>query len=286
MVSSFNLVKLKELLKDLYTVTGLRITVFDTNYVEVLSYPDPLPDFCKLIRTSPQGAHNCYVCDEQGCLASQKTDGVYIYKCHAGLTEVIAPLVLGKITIGYLCFGHILPDKDLDDAWRIVKEKISAYNLDEEIMHEKFKESTYLSDEYLKASAQILLAVASYACVNHLMTLKADDMPLQIDSYINENLASQLDSDILCEHFKISRAKLYQISMSNFGMGITEYIRSLRTRKAEDLLRNTTMPINAVAQAVGINDYNYFTKVFKRETGRTPSGFRKLSEEEGFWTLK
>ena len=112
MVSSFNYLKLKELIMDLYNVTGLRITVFDTNYREILSYPDPLPEFCKLIRTSKEGTRQCYECDKTGCEISTRQEGTYIYQCHAGLTEVIAPIILGKIIAGYLCFGHILPKED------------------------------------------------------------------------------------------------------------------------------------------------------------------------------
>ncbi len=35
------------------------------------------------------------------------------------------------------------------------------------------------------------------------------------------------------------------------------------------------MPISAVAEEVGISDYNYFSKVFRSMTGTTPSAFRK-----------
>lgn len=284
MVSSFNYLKLKELIMDLYNVTGLRITVFDTNYREILSYPDPLPEFCKLIRTSKEGTRQCYECDKTGCEISTRQEGTYIYQCHAGLTEVIAPIILGKIIAGYLCFGHILPKEDKREAWEIVSEKIAKYNLPMDKMYRAFDESIYRSDDYLKSGAQLLQAVASYVCVSHMTTLKKDDLPFQIDTYINDHLSDVLDSDVLCERFRISRAKLYQISKSNFGMGITEYIRNLRIRCAQDFLLHTDDSINIIANKVGINDYNYFTKVFKREVGQTPSQFRK--NEVGFWQMK
>ena len=151
-------------------------------------------------------------------------------------------------------------------------------------MYRAFDESIYRSDDYLKSGAQLLQAVASYVCVSHMTTLKKDDLPFQIDTYINDHLSDVQDSDALCERFRISRAKLYQISKSNFGMGITEYIRNLRIRCAQDFLLHTDDSINIIANKVGINDYNYFTKVFKREVGQTPSQFRK--NEVGFWQMK
>jgi len=275
MISNFDIVKLRSMIRDLYNVTGLRITVFDANYVEILSYPEPLPEFCSLIRTSADGKRRCFESDAHGCEVADLQSGVHIYKCHAGLVEAIVSMKLGKIPVGYLCFGHISPTENTNEAWKQVSEKINDLGLPMDVMEEAFKPRGYLTEEYIESAANLLLAVSSYVCVTHLATLKKDDMPFQIDEYINSNLDANLDSDVLCEHFKMSRAKLYQISMSNFGMGITEYIRSLRVKRAQDLLLNTNEQISTVAAAVGIHDYNYFTKVFKRETGLTPSQYRK-----------
>ena len=274
MISSFDIPKLKDMLKDLYNVTGLRITVFDNNYIEILSYPDPLPDFCRLVRTKAEGARRCYGSDKCGCEMADTQSGVHIYRCHAGLTEVITAMKLGKINIGYLCFGHISPLDDQEEAWKLVSEKISDLGLPMKKMENAFRPREHLSDTYLESAANLLLAVSSYVCVTHLATLKKDDLPFQLDLYINENLGENIDSQVLCDKFKISRAKLYQVSMSNFGMGIMEYIRSQRVKKAQDLLLHTNDSINKIACEVGIQDYNYFTKVFKREVGMTPSKYR------------
>jgi len=278
MISNFDLVKLRDLCKDLYRVTGLRITVFDDNYDELLSYPEPLPEFCAQIRTCHEGVHRCKCSDQQGCSIADQQGGVHIYTCHAGLTEVIASMKLGKINVGYLCFGHISPTKNKEEAWEIVEDRIKDLPLDMNKVKRAFVPSEYKDRAYLESAANVMDAVASYVCVTHLATLKKDDMPYQIDTYINNNLDGNLDSDSLCSHFGMSRAKLYQISMANFGMGITEYIRSLRVKKAQDLLIDSNDSISTVAEKVGIHDYNYFTKVFKREIGMTPSQYRKDNE--------
>jgi YesN/AraC family two-component response regulator len=49
---------------------------------------------------------------------------------------------------------------------------------------------------------------------------------------------------------------------------------------AKQYLEETRNPIYEIAENVGIPDYNYFTKVFKEETGVTPSAFRALCENE------
>lgn len=47
-----------------------------------------------------------------------------------------------------------------------------------------------------------------------------------------------------------------------------------RTQKAVHLLVNTDMPLTSVAESVGINDYTYFIKIFKRYTSHSPKYFR------------
>ncbi len=55
MISTFNLEKLSSLLQDFYTVTRIRITVFDENFNEIVSYPGQRADFCRLVRPGRKG---------------------------------------------------------------------------------------------------------------------------------------------------------------------------------------------------------------------------------------
>ena len=45
-------------------------------------------------------------------------------------------------------------------------------------------------------------------------------------------------------------------------------------QRAKELLTDTNIPIYQIANEVGIDDYNYFTKIFKKEIGITPKDFR------------
>jgi AraC-like DNA-binding protein len=52
-------------------------------------------------------------------------------------------------------------------------------------------------------------------------------------------------------------------------------IAQRRVNAAKLLLSRSDTPVSTVAEAVGISDYNYFSKVFRNLTGMTPSAFRK-----------
>jgi YesN/AraC family two-component response regulator len=61
-------------------------------------------------------------------------------------------------------------------------------------------------------------------------------------------------------------------------MTVNELIRTSRIERARQLLQSDRQPIADIAEQVGIMDYNYFTKVFKKEFGVPPSVFRRLCE--------
>ena len=59
------------------------------------------------------------------------------------------------------------------------------------------------------------------------------------------------------------------------GRTVTDYILQRRMELAAQLLRDTRLQVQTVAQHCGIVDIHYFTKLFKRHTGLTPREFRQ-----------
>lgn len=58
-------------------------------------------------------------------------------------------------------------------------------------------------------------------------------------------------------------------------MGLADYIRRKRVHLAKKLLKSDFM-VKEVGDMVGINDYNYFSKLFKKETGYSPTEYKKM----------
>ena len=59
-----------------------------------------------------------------------------------------------------------------------------------------------------------------------------------------------------------------------FGTTLTAYVRRRRVRRAEHLLRHSTLPIKAVAAASGLPDLHFFNKTIRRELGKSPRALR------------
>ena len=58
------------------------------------------------------------------------------------------------------------------------------------------------------------------------------------------------------------------------GITFIEYLTTLRMTKAKALLSDPAIPVKEVGTKVGYQDPNYFSRIFKRYTGKTPTEFR------------
>jgi AraC-like DNA-binding protein len=73
----------------------------------------------------------------------------------------------------------------------------------------------------------------------------------------------------------ISENYLSRLVKKHTGRSVGAWINIVRIQRAKRLLSETSQPIIDIAAAVGIDDQSYFSRLFKKETGLTPSVFRK-----------
>ena len=79
----------------------------------------------------------------------------------------------------------------------------------------------------------------------------------------------------LAARYNISMGRLSKMIKEHLQVNFSDYIASLRIQRAKELLRDDSMSIQEIAEIVGYNDYFYFTKVFKKIEGISPSKYRK-----------
>lgn len=106
-----------------------------------------------------------------------------------------------------------------------------------------------------------------------------DEVPVstrrQIVQFIKENYAQNISLTSLSERYGLSVGYLSARLKEDLGLPFSEYLTSKRIQKAKELLADETLSIETVAGMVGYSDYFYFIKVFKKNTGISPSKYRK-----------
>lgn len=275
MVSVFDLEQLQSLLQDFHRITDIRITVFDAQLNELVSYPEHPAPFCRLIRSTARGRAACADCDREACAVAAKENRTHIYRCHAGLTEAVTPLYVGNVLVGYLLFGHVFGYSSPEEGWLEISRCCEAYPVDMEKLRTACGSCTQVSRDYIRSAARILHATASHLVQERMATLQEGSTAARLDSFLCAHFTEPLTSQSLCRELGLGRSKLYKLSQQLYGCGLQQQIRKLRMALAKQLLLDhPEMSIGRVAAECGYTDYNYFISVFSQTVGQSPGGYR------------
>ncbi len=96
-----------------------------------------------------------------------------------------------------------------------------------------------------------------------------------VAQYINRHLHRNLHINELADEACMSEPDFYRIFKQTFGITPVDYINQQRITLASKLLRTTSICLSDVSIQCGFNNMTYFMKLFRRETGLSPTQYRK-----------
>ncbi|NLL67980.1 MAG: response regulator [Clostridiaceae bacterium] len=102
------------------------------------------------------------------------------------------------------------------------------------------------------------------------------------DSYVKKacrevlyNIENNISVKSIAENLFISKAYLSERFKQITGVSLSKYIFIVKMQRAKYLLTNSTLKNYEIAEILGYNDHEYFSKVFKKNFGTSPALFRK-----------
>ncbi len=274
MLINFNIERLDRLLYDFYLITGLTVSVWDSQINQIAFQPKEMRSFCRAIRSSPKGEHLCLQSDRALCMECEKTGKAVSRYCHAGLIDTAVPIKFKDNILGYMMFGQIA-DKPSGEVRPALRKLGLELGMDCDYLHGLYDELETYDAKKIDSVANILKMATRYLWLSEYIKIGYDTTASKIDDYIRTHISEEISVKTLCDTFGISKNRLYEISHEWFGKPIGEYIADTRIEEAKRLLTLTDQPINQVCTAVGIKDYNYFIKLFKSYEGIPPLKYRK-----------
>jgi len=97
----------------------------------------------------------------------------------------------------------------------------------------------------------------------------------QVVDYIRAHYAERITLADVSREVWFSPSYLSSVFSSEMGTGFSSYLQTVRVDKSKELLLGTHKTIAEVAQATGFTDQSYFTKIFTRAVGVSPTQFRR-----------
>ena len=109
---------------------------------------------------------------------------------------------------------------------------------------------------------------------------KTHPLVVTVERYLHAHLSEKISlSDIAQETF-FSVSRLEEIFKRETGASIVEYLLKERIRRAKRLLTEGALSLTETAKEVGFDDYNYFSRTFKKRTGISPLAYRRVHAQK------
>ena len=128
----------------------------------------------------------------------------------------------------------------------------------------------------LQLLATILRKVGEAGVTKTNSTPWKESVVSQVRDYIERNYSKNIRLAEISQEVCISGNYLNTIFKSITGHTIIQYVENFRINKAKELLRCSDSSAGSIAAQLGYYDQYHFSKIFKKETGYTPTQFRKL----------
>ena len=262
---SYNIEKLKNIIDDLGEVTGLTLAILDSNFNFLYTHErkDDGDEFCKCIHSIGDSRTDCMRSDEDMLLKCKQTKKYVSHICHAGLIDAVVPILKDGNIAGYVMLGRLRPKKEFEPNKELFSEDIAAWKA-------RYEKLSYLSESQLKSFVDLL----SHILFENAIHIDYGELVDKAVEYIEENISEPITIERLSNELFVSKNKLYDGFHSYFDCTVNEYITRRRIEVAKKLLVSTDRSAEDIASSVGLKNYCYFSKLFKRRVGMTPSKYR------------
>lgn len=271
--------KLHRLLVDFYAVTGQRVGIFDVNFHIIMEYPVKHNPFCAMIRGREEGVRRCKDCDNRGMKEALHTGKTVSYRCHAGLWEVCSPLYDEDGIAGYIMFGQVLYNRAVDKQRRDVWEKCRELIPDETLFLKMFHQIRKIEPEFINATAHIMSACVEYIRWEQLIKSHREGLWGQMQYYMERHAFHPFTLSEMAADLCVSVSTLCKTAKLSTGKSVGKLVSQLRVERAKQYLMESDLAVSEIATLVGMEDYNYFSRLFRQTVGCSPSQYRQQEEE-------
>ena len=158
------------------------------------------------------------------------------------------------------CYDYVLKPIDYSELFRIITMLV--------------KKLEALNDGDKDVEAVNWGRLTDYQIKEKESEICEQDVEQKVKKYIRDHMVDTFTVPDIAKELNFNPQYLMRAFKNKTGQSIIDYITQARMGTAKHVLKDTKIPIKDVAFMVGYSDYAYFTRVFKKECGMSPTEYR------------
>lgn len=184
-----------------------------------------------------------------------------------------------------VCYMTITFDMQLGEpellSGKVFQSDYEIKGLLEKIMQEKETHPIYSYDLILCYLKEILIRLLRAQKLEHIIHKADTEMKHTIESdiitdvvqYVKNNLDKKLTVSEIAKTIPVSSSYLSTLFRKNTGKHLVEYISAEKMKRAKEYMREGKYTFTQISEMLGFNSIHYFSKLFKKQFGITPSEY-------------
>ncbi len=173
----------------------------------------------------------------------------------------------------------------------LCEKLISAYGIKDIVLFSSSKVES-IFDEFFKIlnennSAERINEIAALSFHKMLQSLsvsnkltKEDEAAYNAKTFIDGKIHTRITSDEVAKFIGLSVSQLGRIFKKEYKTTVYSYILNRKIETAENLLKNTWLPIKEISEMLSFPDEHYFSNIFKKKRGITPRNYRLKNQPD------
>lgn len=229
--------------------------------------------FCSFIKTNTDAWDRCIKCQQKVFKYADKEE--FYGMCFAGVEEYVFfsdPKTFVSVS------GYGIDEKN---AMVRISSVSKEYKIDKKALTDVYKRGLIHSapnTEELKTLINPLCHMLSLLQLTLGENLETETRSKTFDSvlsYVQRNYTEDISLRDIAHACACSESTVSHLFKTYKNISVKKYITSVRIKKAESFLKKSDLSVTDIALLCGFFNTNYFSTAFKKETGMSPSEYRK-----------